>query len=332
MFSRRLVALMLASSVAACGALSGCAAQPSDEEDDPSAAGASGDGTSEDAIVSEHQLTGSELPDHTLALTFDDGPGPRTKELADYLATEGVKATFFMNGKNAPGRQAALDAVVGRGHLLANHSQNHLQLTKLSSAKLISEVTETDTIIATLQPNGPWLLRPPFGAWNGASARTLNATPMKKYVGSVFWDVGGVLTATAAADWDCWGKGVSIERCGTLYMSEMNTRKRGIVLMHDVHNKTVDMVKVILPQLKAAGWKFTTLPEVPSIKRALASVSAVTSGDDACSSSSLGRSVPESTCVQSRSDQKWHRCQNKEWVAASGPTDPACTGAKYPLP
>src|SRR4051812_46293731 len=104
MLPSRLVALMLATSVAACGVLSGCSAQTTEEEeDDPSAAGASGDGKSEDAIVSEHQLTGSELPDHTLALTFDDGPGPRTKELADYLATEGVKATFFINGNHVPG-------------------------------------------------------------------------------------------------------------------------------------------------------------------------------------------------------------------------------------
>ena len=333
MFSRRLVALLLASSVAACASLSGCAAPTGEEEDDSSEApSGSGDGTSEEAIVSERSLVGNELPDHTLALTFDDGPGPRTKELADYLAAEGVKATFFINGKNVPGKQAALDAIVGRGHILANHTQNHLQLTKLSSAKVISEVTQTDAFIADIQPNGPWLLRPPFGAWNGATAAAVNSTPMKKYVGSVFWDIGGELTASSAADWDCWGKGVAIERCGALYVSEMKTRKRGIVLMHDVHNRTVDMVKAILPGLKADGWKFATLLDVPSIKRQIANVSAATAAPDACSSSTVGRSVPAGSCVQSRSDTKWHRCENKEWVAATGATDPKCTGAKFPLP
>jgi peptidoglycan/xylan/chitin deacetylase (PgdA/CDA1 family) len=332
MFPRRLFAVVLASSAVACASLTGCAA-PTDAtgEDDPSAADTPGDGTSEDAIVSEHSLVGNELPDHTLALTFDDGPGPRTKELADYLAAEGVKATFFINGKNVAGRQAALDAVVGRGHILANHTQNHLQLTKLSAAKVISEVTQTDAFIEQVQPNGPWLLRPPFGAWNGATARAVNGTPMKKYVGSVFWDIGGELTSTTAADWACWGKGVSVERCGDLYMSEMRTRKRGIALMHDVHNKTVDMVKVILPKLKAEGWKFATLEDVPSIKRATGAVSAANAAPDDCSSSTLGRSVPENSCVQSRGDQKWHRCENKEWVDASGAADPKCTGAKFPL-
>ena len=331
MFSRRLAALALASSVVACASLAGCAA-PAGEEGDPSVSDgtSTGDGTSEEAIVSEHSLVGNELPDHTLALTFDDGPGPRTQELADYLAAEGVHATFFINGMHVPGHQAALDAIVGRGHILANHTQNHLQLTKLSSAKVITEVTQTDAFIQEVQPNGPWLLRPPFGAWNGSTAAAVNGTPMKKYVGSVFWDIGGELTATSAADWACWGKGVSIERCGDLYLQEIKARKRGITLMHDVHNKSVDMMKYILPKLKADGWKFASLLDVPSIKRQIANVSAVTAAPDACNSSTVGRSVPAGSCVQSRNDQKWHRCDNKEWVDASGPADAKCTGAKFP--
>ena len=329
MLNHRVLGLVVASSIAACGALGGCAAT-TEPQAEPFIEG-SGDGDGADELVSEHQLTGSELPDHTLALSFDDGPGPRTKELAEYLATEGIPATFFINGRNVPGRQAALDAVVGRGHLLANHTQNHLQLTKLSSDKIISELTLTDAFIAQVEPNGPWLLRPPFGAWNGATARVVNGTPMRKYVGSVFWDVGGVLTATAAADWDCWGKRVSIEQCGSLYMSEMRTRKRGIVLMHDIHSNTVDMVKLIVPQLKAEGWKFASVVSAPAIKRAIDSNAAPAAPDDSCSSATLGRRVPESTCVQARSDTKWHRCENAEWLAATGADDPTCTGQKFPL-
>ena len=49
--------------------------------------------------------------------------------------------------------------------------------------------------------------------------------------------------------------------------------------MHDVHGKTVDMMKKILPTLKAEGFKFAKLTDVPSVKRALGDVSAATSGD-----------------------------------------------------
>jgi peptidoglycan/xylan/chitin deacetylase (PgdA/CDA1 family) len=330
MVSRRLAALgtlFVASSILACSALSGCAAQT--DEEDESAGATGGDGTSADQLVGEHQLVGNELPDHTLALTFDDGPGPRTKELAEYLRDEGVHATFFINGMNVSGRQGVLEAVVAAGHMIGNHTQNHLQLTKLASSKVITEVTQTDEDIAAVQPTGPWLLRAPFGAWTSTTARAVNSTAMTKYVGSVFWDVGGELTSTAAADWDCWGKHVTIQKCGDLYMNEMKTRKRGIVLMHDIHNQTTDMVKAILPKLKADGWKFATLDDVPSIKRAF---DAVPPGPDDCSSSTLGTSVPVNTCVQSRSNQKWSVCQDAEWVVVPSSDDAKCTGKKYPLP
>ena len=179
-----------------------------------------------------------------------------------------MHGTFFINGKNVPGRQGAVDTIVGRGHLLANHTQNHLQLTKLSGDKVVKEIADTDAFIARAQPNQPFVIRAPFGAWNGKTASAINATTMKKYVGSVFWDVGGELTSHSAADWDCWGKGVSVQRCGELYLQEIRAKKHGIVLMHDVHNKSVDMMKQILPTLKAEGYKFAALTDVPSVKRA----------------------------------------------------------------
>ena len=320
MFTRtRLVASFFALSTVACVGVAGCAADTGDGSDEAPEGDTS---STEEEIVSERQLMGSELPAKTLALTYDDGPGPRTGELADYLAANGVHGTFFINGMKVPGRQAMIDKVIGRGHLLANHTQHHLQLTKLSSATVLTEVADTDTIVRAAQPGGPFLIRAPFGAWNGAIARNLNTTPMKKYVGSVFWDIGGELTATSAADWDCWGKNVSIQRCGDLYMSEIHARKRGIVLMHDIHGKSVDMTKYILPKLIAEGYKFVKLEDVPAVKRALGSAG---EPDQGCQSATLGRSVAENVCVQARRDQKWYRCVDGEWAASAGAADAKCT-------
>jgi peptidoglycan/xylan/chitin deacetylase (PgdA/CDA1 family) len=323
----RLLSVLLASTAVFASALQGCAADAQQDDNDAVVDG-NGDGTTgEDEIVSERQLMGNELPQKTISLTFDDGPGQRTVELADYLAAQGIKATFFINGMKVPGRQNAIDAIINRGHLLANHTQNHKQLTRLSNTQVVSEVSQTDAIIAAAQPNGPWLIRAPFGAWNGTVARTINGTTMKKYVGSVFWDVGGALTNTAAADWDCWGKGVSVQRCGELYLNEIQTKKRGIVLMHDIHNKTIDMVKAIVPKLKQDGYRFVQLTEVPAVQRAIGAP--VTNADD-CASSTLGRNVAENVCVQSRRDEKWYRCVDGEWAASAGAADAACT-QRFPL-
>jgi hypothetical protein len=81
--------------------------------------------------------------------------------------------------------------------------------------------------------------------------------------------VGGALTSTAAADWDCWGRGVTVQRCADLYLQEIRAKKRGIVLMHDVHSKTVDMVKLMVPVLKREGFVFDKVETAPQVKRAI---------------------------------------------------------------
>lgn len=326
---------LLSTTLFACAAITGCSADTSEEEDD--GAGVAGDSTSEDQLVTEHQLTGSELPDKTIALSFDDGPGARTVELVQYLGSKNIPATFFINGKNVPTHRAAITAEsTTPGMLIGNHTQNHLQLTKLTSDKVISEVDQTDAFIKAAQPNGPWLFRAPFGAMNGNVAQAMDRTDDKKYVGSIFWDMGGELTAHTAADWDCWGKHVSVQDCGNLYLEEIRHKRKGIILMHDIHNPTVDMVKtVVVPALIAEGYKFAALPDVPSIARALGN--SANAGNQpppaagSCSSSTLGKSVAAATCVQSRNDQKWYVCQNGEWNAVDDGEDAACTGQKFPL-
>jgi peptidoglycan/xylan/chitin deacetylase (PgdA/CDA1 family) len=330
MLSNALKLLPLALVATVALAATGCAVDPASEgnEDEPSIGGTDSGEDGDNEVVSERQLYGTELPEKTFVLTFDDGPGPRTAELSDYLADQNIHGTFFMNGRNYGGRQSQIAKVVARGHLLANHSQNHLQLTKLSSDKLVSEIRQTDDIIKALQPAGPFIVRAPFGAWNGTVARNLNATDMKKYVGSVFWEVGGQLTANAAADWDCWGKGYSVERCAELYLKEARAKKRGIILIHDVHNKSVDMTKYIVPKLLAEGYKFAKLTDVPSVKRAIGAVA--DASPDKCFSSTLGRNVNENACVQSKRDDKWYRCVDAEWKGVSSGTDASCKGS-FPI-
>jgi len=307
----------------------GCAtASSTTEEEGGEGATAAGDGVSADELVAERQLVGRELPERTVSLTFDDGPGKRTAELADFLAEQGIPAAFFINGNRVPGRQEAVDRVVGRGHLLANHTQTHRSLPSLAAEEVVKEIADTDALIHAVQPNGPWVIRAPFGAWNGTVANAVNASAMRKYVGSVFWDEGGQLTDTAAADWACWGQDISVERCGELYLNEIRTKKRGIVLLHDIHDRTVEMVKtVIVPALVAEGYAFTPLVEVPSVKRAL---EAPPPAPRQCESATLGRPVDENVCVQSRSNERWFRCVDGEWHGIDGPEDPRCT-ERFPL-
>jgi peptidoglycan/xylan/chitin deacetylase (PgdA/CDA1 family) len=317
---KRVTALALLAT-ASCLAAAGCSAEQQEDV-------AGGDGQAAGgALVSERQYSGYELPQKTIAFTFDDGPGNRTSELANFLADRGIPATFFINGMRVPGRQGALNTVVQRGHILGNHTQHHLDLATLPPDQVLTEVEATDAFIKQVQPNGPWLIRAPFGSWNANVAHTVNGSDMNRYVGSVFWDAGGVLTQNAAADWDCWGKHIPVDQCANLYMDEIRRKNHGIVLMHDIHDQTIDLVYYILPILQAEGYRFASLPEVPSIKRALAAAPA---NAGQCQSATLGRAVDENQCVQTRGTLAWWRCVSGDWQAAS-PTDPACSGY-HPLP
>ncbi len=209
------------------------------------------------------QMLGSDLPKGTFALTFDDGPSERTVELAQFLNENGVRATFFVQGSQAEANIDAVRATKGYGHIIANHSYSHPRMTK--SADPVGEVSRTDALIAPFIDNGIFLFRAPYGDWSSALPTILNGSPMKKYVGSVFWDIGGEYADGFAADWACWNRGVAVETCGDMYLDEMEYRGRGIVLSHDIHGRTVDMMKYVVPIMMERGYKFVGVDEVPNI-------------------------------------------------------------------
>ena len=222
--------------------------------------------------VTLEEQNGATLPDKTIALTFDDGPSEVSAELSRYLKKEGVPAAFFINGANVGGAEEALDQEVADGHLLANHTHTHAALPELDAKDVLSEVELTDKVLAGRVPAAKLYFRPPFGAWSQNVMQVISTSAMQKYIGPVFWDIGDTVTANTGADWDCWednGNGVQSPReCGDLYLKEILAKKKGIVLMHDGppgagREKTVAMVKYLVPLLKAEGYKFTRLDDVP---------------------------------------------------------------------
>jgi peptidoglycan/xylan/chitin deacetylase (PgdA/CDA1 family) len=228
------------------------------------------DGASQNNNLTEKQDSGRSLPPMTLALTFDDGPGPRTKELSAYLKDQGIAVGFFMMGMNATGKDDVMKQVNDDGHVIGNHTWDHPLLTKLQSPAIQTELQRTDDVITPFLKGNMRMFRAPFGGWSPGIADALNTTSLSAYVGSIFWDIGGDMTATHAADWACWGQKLTIDDCGSRYIQEIHDRgSRGIVLMHDIHSHTIDMVKLIVPKLKAEGFKFVRIDQVPDVNAQL---------------------------------------------------------------
>ena len=276
--------------VIACGLAAGaaCDAATRQEPERPACRGA--------MALSVENIVGTSLPAKTLALTFDDGPGVRTAELSSWLASVGVRAAFFVNGKMVaatPGGSAVLAQLVADGHVVANHTQTHRSLTgrmtgapRLSPAEVVAELAETDGIIAPVAGTR-LLFRAPFGDYDTETAAVLQASPMSKYVGPIFWDIGDHMGPSQAADWDCWAPGsdqqvLTPRQCGERYLAEIEQVGRGIVLLHDPYfpgddpalGGTVEMVKHLVPELRAKGYAFVRLDEVPAIAALLPALDA----------------------------------------------------------
>ncbi|MDB4934141.1 MAG: polysaccharide deacetylase [Labilithrix sp.] len=239
--------------------------------------------------LSKTPLTGASMPLKTLSFTFDDGPGARTIELSHYLKGQGIRATFFVWGQaieNDGAGTTTLQTVIDDGHLIANHTEHHLSLTEnlptpLTPEQVVAELVDVDKQISPLlQKDNIWLFRPPYGHWNDGAQATLEKTDMKKYVGPILWNIGGTMSTTTAADAECWKPATlkTVTECGDLYLREIDSVGKGIVLMHDPYfidqnnpdsGGTYQMVQYIVPILKSKGYKFVRVDEVPDIAKLL---------------------------------------------------------------
>ena len=108
--------------------------------------------------------------DHTVYLTFDDGPIPEvTPWVLDTLDHYGVKATFFMVGDNVARHPDLLQQVKQRGHQVGNHTMNHLQGAHVTTRTYLRNVSKAHELIDSN------LFRPPHGLLRWAQSKVLRS-------------------------------------------------------------------------------------------------------------------------------------------------------------
>ena len=118
-----------------------------------------------------------------VALTFDDGPSPKyTPLLLDGLKERNVRATFFLLGKNVKENQELVQRMQAEGHLLGNHTYNHVQLNKIPETTARQEILKTNNEIYEATGKYPEYMRPPYGAWKKNMELCVEMLP-------VFWDI-----------------------------------------------------------------------------------------------------------------------------------------------
>lgn len=183
----------------------------------------------------------------SIAITFDDGPDPElTPRLLDMLKERGIKATFFVVGKNVEEYPSIVGRMALEGHEVANHSWSHPTLTKLGFESFRKQIENTNEAIAKATGKRPVLMRPPYGATNVSLNKRLNEQFGLKVI---LWSVDPL-------DW-------KYRNSNRVYSSIIqNTRPGAIILAHDIHATTVAAMPATLDALLAKGYKFVTVSEL----------------------------------------------------------------------
>lgn len=178
-----------------------------------------------------------------VALTFDDGPSPKyTPLLLDGLKERNVRATFFLLGKNVKENQELVQRMQAEGHLLGNHTYNHVQLNKIPETTARQEILKTNNEIYEATGKYPEYMRPPYGAWKKNMELCVEMLP-------VFWDIDTL-------DWKSQNVDAILKAAGE------EPEDGSIILMHDEYQTSVEAALLLIDRLKEKGYEFVTVDEL----------------------------------------------------------------------
>ena len=234
-------------------------------------------------------IHGTSFPDGVLALTWDDGPDVNTLELAQYLRSQRVSATFFVVGEwidgvsEEPGVGASVHStgyrhlplladVVALGHRIGSHNENHVLLGGAAEVDVAAQLGESQRDIDPFLTNELRIFRAPAGYFSRSAAAAIAEPFFSDLVGPFHWDID-------AKDWEgslyCGSSKPAECEPGPLsgrarvrprviahrYVQRVESMRRGIVLMHDRvgdvgSGYALDVARELVPQLEARGFVF----------------------------------------------------------------------------
>ncbi len=193
---------------------------------------------------------------NALVLTFDDGPGTRlTTRILEILAQYDVKATFFVLGRNIPGREAVVRHIVAAGHEIGSHGYEHLHYWRVSPFRALMSIKRgeraIDVALGTSRRVYPF--RPPYGKLDFISLLYL----LVRKVPIVYWtlDLG-----------DTWSSG---KPDGQRVADLAKESGGAIVLAHDfdrsddhVHGLVLESIRLALAMARKTNMQTLTCSQL----------------------------------------------------------------------
>jgi peptidoglycan/xylan/chitin deacetylase (PgdA/CDA1 family) len=207
------------------------------------------------AETRQNEWQGLQLDKGSVLLTFDDGPHPvYTKEILAILERYKVKAIFFQLGQNLGTvtdghaeltRNVEIEKdILSAGHAIGNHSFTHPFLPKLDEAQVQQEIDKTQALLDLIivdDTHRTHMFRAPYGARNSMILGEIGERGLR----SVLWNVDSL-------DWSDPIPESIVHRI----LQELEHSGRGIILMHDIHPKTVIALPILLDELIKRDYHF----------------------------------------------------------------------------
>jgi len=183
-----------------------------------------------------------------ILLTFDDGPHPEiTPAVLDRLARNDARAVFFVVGRRVKRAAHVLERIRSEGHIIGNHTYLHraryASETRYRAPRLRSyygDCARCQDVIASTVGEKPHYFRPPGGRL------TLTTTIVPRLLGlqSVIW-------SRYVKDWTFQDPAEA--RAGAAELLQI-VSPQDILLLHDSNRHVLDLLDVLLPELRRRGY------------------------------------------------------------------------------
>lgn len=183
-----------------------------------------------------------------IALTFDDGPGQYTDKLLDCLEENNAHATFFMLGSLVDQYPNEVKRMVELGCEIGNHSWDHANMFELDIDSVVKQFGDTDQALIDACGQASTVIRAPYGNCNDEIISAVG----KPFI---MWSIDSLDWSYLDADMDYNG-----------IMNDESLQDGTIILMHDIHEPSVEAALRLIPDLIAQGYKLVTVSEMAAAK------------------------------------------------------------------
>ncbi|WCN39246.1 polysaccharide deacetylase family protein [Aneurinibacillus uraniidurans] len=184
----------------------------------------------------------------TVYITFDDGPGEYTKEIAAILQKHNAHASFFWIGKQVTDELGQFGhQMIEQGNIIGSHTMRHDALGKENGAKQKSDLTQTAKLISNKVQHPIVYMRPPYGSVNKETR--VVAKELGEYI--MFWQVDSL-------DWSLAHHPEKI----LANIKNGGVKPGSIILMHE-RKQTVEMLPKVIEYLQGQGYTLAALPSSP---------------------------------------------------------------------